>query len=135
MPNFKIEQRINIKFLVKLKYSAQESFNMLKEVYGADCLSKSQAFEWHKKFRDGWESVEDGPRPGRPSTARSEENIERVRQIMEDNPTLSIKAISRMIELPNESVRRIVKELRGDSWVPERPPKKLKIENCEEFKD
>jgi hypothetical protein len=36
-----------------------ETLQMLTEVYGADAMKKSSIFEWHKKFKEGWEDVKD----------------------------------------------------------------------------
>jgi hypothetical protein len=57
MSDCKSEQRVNIKFLVKLKKSATETFQLLTEAYGEDCISRARAFEWHKRFSEGRESV------------------------------------------------------------------------------
>ena len=54
-----VEQRTNIKFCVKLGKMATETFNMLLEVYGDSCMSRTRVFEWHKRFVDGRLSVED----------------------------------------------------------------------------
>jgi hypothetical protein len=45
----KWEQRATIKFCVKLKKTATETFAMLKNAYGEECLSRKSVFEWHKK--------------------------------------------------------------------------------------
>ena len=71
-------ERVNIKFLVKLKKSATETFQLLTEAYGEDCMSRARVFEWHKRFSEGRESVKDDDRPGRPRTAVTDENIEKV---------------------------------------------------------
>ncbi|XP_059612592.1 protein GVQW3-like [Phlebotomus argentipes] len=110
MPKDKVEQRINLKFLAKLKHTGKESYDMLKEVYGDDCMSRSQAFEWHKRFRDGQEEVTDIERPGRPTTVTDEENVEKVKQIIQENPNLSIRAIAKILGITNGSVQRIVRE-------------------------
>jgi len=51
----KIEQHINLKFLMKLGKSATESTYLLTAVYGDDVMSQSRVFEWHKRFREGRE--------------------------------------------------------------------------------
>ena len=53
-----IEQRIVVKFHVKLGKTATETYNLLKEVYGHECLSRARVFEWFKRFQDGREDVE-----------------------------------------------------------------------------
>jgi len=54
MPDEKIKQRIDLKFLTKLGKSATESFRLLKDV-----VSRPRVFEWHKRFREGREQVDD----------------------------------------------------------------------------
>jgi hypothetical protein len=65
MSDCKSEQRVNIKFLVKLKKSATETFQLLTEAYREDCMSRARVFEWHKRFSEGREIVKDDDRPGR----------------------------------------------------------------------
>ncbi|KAJ8961821.1 hypothetical protein NQ318_021436 [Aromia moschata] len=72
--SFSMEQRVNLKFLVKLGKTFTEAYAMLKEVYGNECLSRTQVFEW---FNEGRETTEDNPCPGRPSTSKTNENIEK----------------------------------------------------------
>lgn len=59
MRSLKIEQRVNLKFLVKLKKSTTELHGLLTEVYKDDCMSCTQAIEWHKRFTEDQEEVED----------------------------------------------------------------------------
>ena len=67
-----VEQRVYIKFLTKLGKSATETYNLLTEVYGDQCLSRKQVFEWFKKFKEGREYVGDDPKSVRPSTAKTQ---------------------------------------------------------------
>jgi len=52
MSDCKSEQ-VNIKFLVKLKESVAEIFQLLTEAYGEDCMSHARVFEWHTQFSEG----------------------------------------------------------------------------------
>jgi len=78
MSDCKSEQRVNIKFLVKLKKSATKTFQSLTEAYGEDCMSRARVFEWHKQFSECRESMKDDDSPGRPCTAITDDNIEKV---------------------------------------------------------
>ena len=62
---------------------------MLQQVYGEEPMSRTRAFEWHKRFKEGREEVEDDPRSGRPSTSRTVDNIERVKQMVHADRRLS----------------------------------------------
>ena len=75
-----VEQRTNLKFLVRLGKSPSEALRMLQEVYGQETISRSHVFEWHRRFKEGREEVEDDARSGRPSSSRMEDNVERVWQ-------------------------------------------------------
>ena len=77
-----IEQRYVIKFCVKLKKSATETFASLPEAYGNATLSRTMVFKWHKSFKEGRENVEDEPRPGRPISSTNGQNVEMVRAVM-----------------------------------------------------
>ncbi|GFS83245.1 hypothetical protein TNCV_599981 [Trichonephila clavipes] len=46
-----IEQRIVVKINYKLGKTATETYNLLKEVYGSECLSRARVFEWFKRFK------------------------------------------------------------------------------------
>jgi hypothetical protein len=65
--------------LAKLGKSATETYSLLMEVYGDECLSRTQVFEWFKRFKGGRGEIEDGPRPGRPCTSKRDVNIEKVK--------------------------------------------------------
>jgi len=62
------EQRIFIKFCLKLNKTAAETHRMLKEAFGEQALSKARIFEWFKRFKDGRVYVEDLKYSGRSST-------------------------------------------------------------------
>lgn len=62
----KHEQRINLKFLVKLKKTPTEFYRLLKKAYGKNSLSRARILEWCKRFCEGRESAKDDQRPGRP---------------------------------------------------------------------
>ncbi|XP_060833661.1 protein GVQW3-like [Rhopalosiphum padi] len=108
MPDEKIQQRINLKFLVKLGKSATESFNLLTEVYGDSVLSRPRVFEWHKRFREGREEVEDNQRVGRPCSSKTNDNISKINEIVRKDRRLSIRMIAEMVNINKETVRQIL---------------------------
>lgn len=104
----KIEQRVNLKFLVKLNKTPTECCAMLKEVYGEESLSRARVFEWYKRFREGREDVNDDERPGRPSTSRTDENINKINEIVRKDRRLSIRMIAEMVNIDKETARQIL---------------------------
>jgi hypothetical protein len=48
-----------IQFSVKLNKTVTETFEMLKSAYGEECLSRTSVFGWHKRLKEGQESLQD----------------------------------------------------------------------------
>ncbi|KAJ4444990.1 hypothetical protein ANN_06789 [Periplaneta americana] len=89
-----MEQRVNIKFCYKLGKTATETHGMLVQVYGREVVSRKCVYEWFKRFREGKETIEDEPRSGRPSTSRTPEMIEKVRQMLTQDQRLTLRSIA-----------------------------------------
>lgn len=104
------KQRINLKFLVQLGKTPSQALEILQQVYGANTMSRTRVFEWHKRFKEGREEVEDDSRSGRPSTSRTEVNIERVRQVMRGDRQLTVRMIASKLDMKKDSVWKIITE-------------------------
>jgi hypothetical protein len=59
MSDKNLEQRINIKFCVKIGKSASEKLALLTVAYGEYAVKKSSVFDWHRRFKEGREDVQD----------------------------------------------------------------------------
>jgi transposase len=70
--DLKNEMRCAVRFCHRLGKSAPETIQMMKEAYKEDCLGESTIFRWYKAFKEGRESAELLPRPGRQVTASNE---------------------------------------------------------------
>jgi len=53
---------------------------MLQKAFKEEAINCTQVFEWFAQFKRGEMSVEDHPHSGRPSTSRSDENVEKIQQ-------------------------------------------------------
>ena len=60
-----LEKRYTIKFCFKLENKATETYGMLQTAFGASCMNQASVSEWHKRFKEGRESVRDDERCGR----------------------------------------------------------------------
>ena len=73
------EQRVCIKFCVRLGKTGSETFEMLKQAFGDSCLSRSRTFEWFGHFKNGRTSTDNDDRSGRPSTTTTPSRVAQVR--------------------------------------------------------
>ena len=76
-----LEEWYAIKFCFKFgKNAATEMYGMLLTAFGASCMNRASVFEWHKRFKEGRESVKDDERCGRSKEVNTPELIgQRVR--------------------------------------------------------
>lgn len=105
-----LEQRYAIKFCFKSGKTATETYQMMQNAYGDDCLSRSNVFLWFGKFRDGREDTKDDERTGRPRTSRTDSNIEAVRAALKGDRRLTIRLLAEHLNIDKETVRTIIVE-------------------------
>ena len=60
-----LEEWYAIKFRFKLGKNATEMYGMLQTIFWLSCMNRAWVFEWHKRFKEGRESVRDDERCGR----------------------------------------------------------------------
>ena len=60
-----LEERYAIKLCFKLVKNATEMYGMLQTAFRPSCMNRTSVFEWHKRFKEGRESVRDDERCGR----------------------------------------------------------------------
>ena len=54
-----LEERYAIKLYFKLGKNATETYGRLQTAFGVSCMNRASVFEWHKRFKEGRESVRD----------------------------------------------------------------------------
>lgn len=105
-----LEQRYNIKFCYKLGIPCTETFDMLQKVYEGTCMSRTQCYEWFKRFKSGQESVEDNVHGIRPSIATDICHVEEVRHKVLENGRLTVRELSEECHISTFSVYIILTE-------------------------
>jgi hypothetical protein len=104
------EQRIYVKFCFKLGKTASETHEMLRTAFGNDAMGRTQTFEWFSRFKRGDTSVEDSERSHRSSTGRTDENVENVRKIVNEDRRNAITEIAGRLGLSYGTCQRILTE-------------------------
>jgi len=104
------EQRTNIKFPCRLGKSASETLSALQQVYGDTALKKSAVYDWFSRFKNGQEKLEDDQRSGRPSTSRTAEMIEKMRQVIQCDRRMTIVELEQEVGISHGSIRAILSD-------------------------
>lgn len=97
-----------IKFCVKNGFNGARTLEMLEKCFGNDSLKKTVVYQWHERFKSGRESIEDDERSGRPSTSKTDENIDKVKEMLVKNRKLTIREIAEDLNIAYGSVQDIL---------------------------
>jgi transposase len=89
-----MEQRANIKSCFKLGKTAAETVELMRQVYGDNCLSRAQIFRWYARFKSGVETTEDEARPGRPFYVRNEGLNAKVRERIREERCATVRMMA-----------------------------------------
>ena len=96
----KQNQRICIKFCFQLGKTSSETIQIMLKASGNECMSKRQIKEWYNRFKGGRTSVDSDSRPGRPSTTKTLDNIERVRLMSEQDRRMTVRELEGDLGIP-----------------------------------
>ena len=82
---------------------------MLQTAFGASCMNRASVFEWHKRFKEGRESVMDDERCGRSKEVRTPEWIGQIKNFMDKDSHVSIETISAQFDVSVGTVHTIIR--------------------------
>ena len=99
-----------INFCFHLGKTGAETYEMLQAAFVESCLSRLKTFEWYPHFKNGRQSFEDDPRPGRPSTSHTEETMARVREIFRTDRCLTIREVAEDVGIAFGTCQKILTE-------------------------
>ena len=105
-----LEEDYAIKFCSKLRKNATETYGMLQTALTPSCMHRASVFEWHKRFKEGRESVKDDKRRGRSKEARTPELICQKKNFMDKDRRVSIGTISAQFDASVGTVHTIIHE-------------------------
>jgi transposase len=89
----KEEMRGVIRFLFAEGVKPVEIIHRMQAQYGYNCLSRSKIYKWTDHVKKGRTSVCDEERSGRPSTSRTENNIQTVERMVRENRRITEASI------------------------------------------
>ena len=83
---------------------------MLQTAFGLSCMNRGSVLEWHKKSKEGRESVRDDERCGRSKEVRRPELIGQIKNFMDKDRCVSIETISSQFDVSVGTVHTIIRE-------------------------
>ena len=89
---------------------------MLRETFKEEALSQAIVYEWFSRFKRGDMSIEEQPGSGRPSTSRTDENIQKIRDAILFDHRRTIDELEALTGVSWSSCQRILTEERPELW-------------------
>ncbi|XP_076337614.1 protein GVQW3-like [Tachypleus tridentatus] len=111
------EQRLAVKFCVKLGKSATETFAMLNTAYGDVAMKRTACFKWHERFKDGRQSIEDDERPGRLSMSTDDPHVVKINTLVRANRRLTVRELAEECGISVGSCYEILTKKLKMHWV------------------
>ena len=120
-----IEQRAVIRYLCAKGEKPAKIHQELVLVYGESCLDDSSVRRWCRAFKEGKTSIENEARSGRPRDSFTDDNIARVRELLDEDRRFTLDEITyRMpVGISRTTINRIIHDELGFRklsvrWVP-----------------
>jgi len=99
--------RAVVKFLFLQGKAPKKIHAILTETLGKHAPSYATVKNWVSKFKRGYFSTCDAPRPGRPKTVTTPEIIDQIHELMLEDRQISAKSIAEQLGISRERVRSV----------------------------
>jgi hypothetical protein len=90
----KIEKHVCIKICVKLGKSLPKPLKMLREAFGEHSLTRTEVSEYNSHFKAGRVLVVDDENSGRPSTCKTIQYVEKIRELVHEDRSRTIHELA-----------------------------------------
>ena len=85
--------------MLNLKKKFAETYELMKKVYGDDCMSRTQVYTWFTRFKNDRDDLNDDPRPGRLEASNRAELVEKVREIIAIDANFTVRILAEGLNL------------------------------------
>ena len=131
-----IETRAIIKDFFLQGKAPKEMHAILTETLGEHAPSYATVRNWVAQFKLGDFSTFDAPRPGRPKTVTTPENVDQIHELIMEGRRISTKSIVQQLDISRERVGSIIHEdldMRklSTKWAPKCLNADQKRQRCE----
>jgi len=100
--------RREIVCLFKYGHGAKKIKEFLDNQYGEGSPSLTTVYKWIWEAKRGKNGVNDAPRSGRPVSTNVAWRIEKVRELVSEQPRVSVRRLEQLSDIPKEVIRNIL---------------------------
>ena len=103
---------------------------MLQTAFGASCMNRASVFEWHKRFKEGRETVRD-EKYRRSKEVRKPELIGQIKNFVDRDRRVSIETMSAQFDVSMGTIHTIREELKMRNICAKSVPRVLREDQKE----
>ena len=92
----------------KIALTFKDCHARLVQAWGEQAPSDHTIFHWFLEFQRNKFSVQDAPRSGRPSTSITEQTVDPVRKLIEDDPHSTYQQIEAILGISSAPINSII---------------------------
>ena len=92
--------------------NATETYGMLQTAFRPSCMNRASVFEWHKRFKEGRESLRDDERCRKSKEVRTPELIGQIKNFMDKGRRVSIETFSAQFDVSVRTVQLFARNWR-----------------------
>ena len=135
-----VEQRTAIKFCVLNGKNRKETIEMLVKAYGDAAMKRTALHKWYSLYENGYESVMDEQRSGRPTSITSQK-VQEIKELLDKDRRITVRQVSQRVDRSVGTVHTIIhKNLNMRRlcarWIPKMLSgcqKAQRVESCQRF--
>ena len=135
-----VEQGTAIKFCVLNGKNRKETMEMLVKAYGDAAMKRTALHKWYSRYENGYESVMDEQRSGRPTSITSQK-VQEIKELMDKDRRITVREVSQRVDCSVGTVHTIIHENLNmrrlcARWIPKmlsECQKTQRVESCRRF--
>ncbi|XP_054154866.1 histone-lysine N-methyltransferase SETMAR-like [Oppia nitens] len=100
--------RAIIAYCYRRALTAQEATDEINDTLGSNTVIYSTVTHWYREFKFGRTSLEDMPKSGRPREVTTDENVARIRELLQVDPRMTLIQMAYTLNISTERVHHIL---------------------------
>ncbi|XP_054152869.1 histone-lysine N-methyltransferase SETMAR-like [Oppia nitens] len=100
--------RAIIAYCYRRALTAQEATDEINDTLGSNTVIYSTVTHWYREFKFGCTSLEDMPKSGRPREVTTDENVARIRELLQVDPRMTLIQMAYTLNISTERVHHIL---------------------------
>ena len=123
-----------------MEKNRKETMEMLVKAYGDAAMKRTALHKWYSRYENGYESVMDDQRSGRPTSITSQK-VQEIKELLDKDRRITVREVSQRIDCSVGTVHTIIHENLNmrrlcARWIPKmlsECQKAQRVESCKRF--